>query len=210
MDMRTTHRVLLADDCSWLFRGFWWAAHCSRVRQGGGLDWPPCFLVWPWRGTWLGAFLLCTCLWWPTSSRGRCFTVSVSSGEQSHFSRQQMPWLWGILAPPVSWRFHVSGGPPSVSAAAKKVACAGSRASCVAAMWQMAWILSIPFGEFSWRSGVASGPSLCRAAEGLPRCSDGCLLSSVSLTEFLFFPQPWAGWPSVWSGKPWRHPRDMG
>ena len=44
----------------------------------------------------------------------------------------------------VSWRFHGSDGPPSVSAAAKKVTCAGSRASCVAAMWQMAWVLSTP------------------------------------------------------------------
>ena len=76
-----------------------WAAHGSRVRQGGGLDWPPHFLVWPCPGTWFGAFLLCTCLWPLASPRGRCVTVSVCSGKQSHFSRQQMPWLWGILAP---------------------------------------------------------------------------------------------------------------
>ena len=67
-----------------------------------------------------------------------------------------------------------------------------------------------PFGEFSWRFGVASGPSLCQKAEGLPRCYAGCLLSSVASTDFLFFPQPWARWPSVRSGKPWRHSRYMG
>ena len=76
--------------------------------------------MWPWRGTWLGAFLLCTCLWRLASPRGRCVTVSVCSGEQSHFSRQQMPWLWGISAPPVSWRFRGSGEPPSVFVAPRK------------------------------------------------------------------------------------------
>ena len=162
-----------------------WAAHGPRVCHGGGLDWPPRLLVWPWCGTWLGTFLLCTCLWWLASPRGRCVTFSVCSGSsptlavsmcllgRPAFSRP--PRKWPALAHELPWwprygkwlRFSVT-----------------------------------PFGEISWRFGVASGSSLCRTAEGLPRCSDRCLLSSVTLTDFLFFLQPWARWPSVWRGSP--------
>ena len=125
-------------------------------------------------------------------------------------SRQQMPGLWGISASLFSWRFHGSGGPPMVFTASKKVACAGSLASWVPRCGRRLAFEYPPFGEFSWRFGVASGLSLCRTAEGLPRCCAGCLLSWVTPTDFLFFLQPWARWPSVRSGKPWRHSRDMG
>ena len=123
-------------------------------------------------------------------------------GEQSHFSRQQMPWLWGISAllfPAVSMCLL---GRPAFSRPPRK----WPALAHVLPGWPRygKWLrFSVtPFGEISWRFGVASGSSLCRTAEGLPRCSDGCLLSSVTLTDFLFFLQPWARWPSVWRGSP--------
>ena len=78
------------------------------------------------------------------------------------------------------------------------------------AVW--AWrILSNPLGNAHDRFDVASSMSLCRVAEGLTLSSDNSFsLLSVSHHFSIFFFQPWAGWPSVRSGKPWQRPRYMG
>ena len=202
MDMRTNRLVLLAADSSWLFRGVWlgrsWSSRLPRWRAGLAATLAGVAVVWhmAWHFSLVHVSLVAGVSAWTL-----CHSFSLL-GEQSHFSRQQMPWLWGISAllfPAVSMCLL---GRPAFSRPPRK----WPALAHVLPGWPRygKWLrFSVtPFGEISWRFGVASGSSLCRTAEGVPRCSDGCLLSSVTLTDFLFFLQPWARWPSVWRGSP--------